>query len=194
MESSLSEARKNARSLRGRKYLTEDEVSRLRKGARASGRHKHRNDLIILMMFYHSLRATELIRLKWEQIDLDKALIHVNRIKRGVSSTHPIRGDEMRLLRMLKRLYGKSIYVFSTERKGPLSYDSVYRLVSNAGKLAKFEFPINPHMLRHATGFHLFNKGVDIRVLQVYMGHRNIHNTTIYAELSGERFKKIWED
>ncbi len=191
---SLSESRKIARSLRNRKYLTDLEVERLRKGARASGRHKHRNDLIIFMMFRHALRVTELIRLKWDQVDLDKGLLHVRRIKNGIPSTHPLRGEEMRLLRMVQRQYDQSVYVFTTERKSCLSYDSVYRLVANAGKNAKFDFPINPHMLRHSTGFYLANKGEDTRAIQAYMGHANIDNTVLYTELSPGRFKNFWED
>jgi site-specific recombinase XerD len=50
----------------------------------------------------------------------------------------------------------------------------------------------HPHMLRHACGFALANKGHDTRALQGYLGHRNIQHTVRYTELSPDRFKDFW--
>ena len=50
----------------------------------------------------------------------------------------------------------------------------------------------HPHMLRHACGFALANKGHDTRALQAYLGHRNIQHTVRYTELSPQRFKDFW--
>jgi site-specific recombinase XerD len=62
----------------------------------------------------------------------------------------------------------------------------------SAGEAARLEFPTHPHMLRHACGFALANKGHDTRALQVYLGHRNIQHTVRYTELSSDRFKDFW--
>jgi site-specific recombinase XerD len=51
----------------------------------------------------------------------------------------------------------------------------------------------HPHMLRHACGFALANKGHDKRSLQAYLGHRNIQHTVRYTELSPDRFKNFWK-
>jgi hypothetical protein len=48
------------------------------------------------------------------------------------------------------------------------------------------------HMLRHACGYKLANDGIDTRVLQAYLGHRNIQNTTRYTALAPDRFKGFW--
>jgi site-specific recombinase XerD len=61
-----------------------------------------------------------------------------------------------------------------------------------AGADAKFGFKAHPHMLRHACGYALANKGHDTRALQAYLGHRNIQHTVRYAELSPTRFKDFW--
>ena len=50
------------------------------------------------------------------------------------------------------------------------------------------------HMLRHACGYKLANDGIDTRVLQAYLGHRNIQNTTRYTALAPDRFKGFWRD
>ena len=53
-------------------------------------------------------------------------------------------------------------------------------------------FPVHPHMLRHACGFVLANRGTDTRTLQAYLGHRSIQSTVRYAELAPGRFKNLW--
>jgi len=55
-------------------------------------------------------------------------------------------------------------------------------------------FPVHPHMLRHACGFYLANKGVDTRSIQHYLGHRNIQHTVRYTELAPHRFDGFWDD
>src|SRR5690606_14041204 len=88
--------------LRTREYLTTHEVESLRKAARSNGRHGHRDDTLILVMFRHALRLSEATVLRWEQVDLNQGLLHVRRLKNGLSSTHPLRGIELRALRQLK--------------------------------------------------------------------------------------------
>ncbi len=101
---------------------------------------------------------------------------------------------EIRALRRLYREYPDSPYVFSTERKGPLTDSAARKIVARAGRVAKIGFPVHPHMLRHATGYYLASKGEDTRAIQAYMGHRNIQHTVRYTELSPERYKDFWKD
>jgi site-specific recombinase XerD len=67
-------------------------------------------------------------------------------------------------------------------------------MVARAGHEAGFKFGVHPHMLRHACGYALANKGVDTRSLQAYLGHRNIQHTVRYSELSPTRFKDFWRN
>ena len=184
---------KNA-DLRSREYLSQPEVDTLRKAAQQNGRHGHRDDTIIFIMFRHGLRVSELIGLRWDQVDLKQGLLHVKRIKNGIPSTHPVRGPELRALRKLQRDYPDSPYLFITERKAPLSARTVRHIIHEAGKQAEFEFTIHPHMLRHSTGFYLANQGHDTRAIQGYLGHANINNTVIYTQLSPQRFNNFWSD
>jgi len=126
--------------------------------------------------------------------DLKQGLMHVNRLKNGVTSTHPIRGPELRALRRLKRDYPDTPYLFVTERKGPLTASAVRKIVSRAGEIANLGMPIHPHMLRHSTGFKLANDGHDTRAIQLYLGHKNIQHTVKYTELAPGRFKNFWTD
>jgi site-specific recombinase XerD len=65
-------------------------------------------------------------------------------------------------------------------------------MVDRAAVEARLGFPAHPHMLRHACGFALANKGHDTRALQAYLGHRNIQHTVRYTALSPGRFKDFW--
>jgi integrase len=178
--------------LRTREYLTDREVEQLMAAAKAN-RYGHRDATMLLLAYKHGLRAVELVDLRWDQIDFDNATLAVRRAKKGSPSTHPIRGDELRALRRLAREQDpKSAFVFISERASPFTTAGFARMVERAGVLAGFTFKAHPHMLRHACGFALANKGHDTRSLQAYLGHKNIQHTVRYTELSADRFKEFW--
>ena len=180
--------------LRTREYLTEAEVGRLMAAAKGH-RWGHRDATMVLMAYRHGLRASELVDLRWAQVEFGTATLHVRRVKRGTPSTHPILGDELRALRRLQRdQEPKSPFVFNSERGAPFSTGGFARMVERAGVEAKLGFKAHPHMLRHACGYALANKGHDTRALQAYLGHRNIQHTVRYTELSPTRFKDFWQD
>jgi integrase len=178
--------------VRSREYLTLDEIQALMKAAGNIGRHQHRDRTLILIMFRHGLRVSEAVDLRWDQVDFKAGSIHINRLKNGKPATHYLEGDELRALRRLRREYAKSPFIFVTERGGPLTRSTVNKLVTRAGREAEMEFPVHPHMLRHACGYYLANKGVDTRTIQDYLGHISIVHTVRYTELSPNKFKGLW--
>ena len=180
--------------VRPREYLTDSEVGRLMKAAGKTGRHRHRDSTLILVAYRHGLRVSELVAMQWDHVDLSQGRMHVGRVKQGIDSVHPIRGPEIRALRRLKRDYADSPYLFTTERQGPLTDSAVRKIVTRAGEVAGFAFPIHPHMLRHSTGYKLANDGHDTRAIQQYLGHKNIQHTVRYTQLSAARFKDFWKD
>jgi integrase len=178
--------------LRTREHLTEAEVERLI-GAARKNRWGHRDATMILTAYRHGFRPTELVDLRWEQIEFSAGALHVRRVKRGTPSTHPILGDELRALRRLQREQEpRAPFVFTSERGAPFTTAGFARMVERAGAAAMLEFKAHPHMLRHACGYALANKGHDTRALQAYLGHRNIQHTVRYTELSPTRFKDFW--
>jgi len=181
-------------SRRKREYLTPDEIEKLLQASSKLGRHGARDRTLILLAYRHGLRVSELVSLRWDQVDLKAGLLHVARLKNGLASTHPIRGLELRALRELRRNYPSSPYLFVSELGGPLTPATFRKLLARAGERAKLPFPIHPHMLRHSTGYKLANDGHDTRAIQQYLGHRNITHTVRYTELSPERFKGFWRD
>ena len=185
-------SRPKNREVRSREHLLPDEVGALIVAAGQVGRHRLRDRTSILVAYRHGLRVSELIGLRWDQIDFKRAQMHVNRLKNGSPATHPIEGDELRLLRRLKREYPDTPFLFTTERGGPLTRSTVSKLLSRAGQEAELPFPVHPHMLRHGTGYYLANKGVPTRTIQAYLGHKSIQHTVRYTELSANAFRGLW--
>jgi integrase len=177
-----------------RKYLTAREIEKLMDYAREHSRYGHRDATMILVNYRHGLRASEVCDLQWHQIELDHGRMHVRRAKNGTPSVHPIRGDEIRALRKLRRESPNEAYVFVTERGGPMSTIGFHHLIQRLGEAAKMPFSLHPHMLRHACGYKLANDGHDTRALQHYLGHKNIQHTVRYTELSPDRFRDFWRD
>ena len=183
------------RDRRSREHLTEREVELLMETAKGRGRYGHRDATLILLAYRHGLRVSELVALRWDQVDLTGGMLHVNRVKRGTASVHPVRGPELRALRKLERegpTHGA--YVFASERDGPLSAAGFRKLLARIGEAAGLGFPVHPHMLRHGCGYKLANDGHDTRAIQHYLGHKNIQHTVRYTELSADRFKGFWGD
>ena len=186
--------RKPNAEYRSREHLAEREVERLIEAMKGN-RWGHRDATMVLIAFRHGLRASELVDLHWDQIDLERALLHVRRLKNGSPATHPLTGKELRALRRLQREQElKSPFVFRSERGTPFTKRGFQAMVERAGKATGFNMKIHPHMLRHACGFKLANDGVDTRTIQAYLGHKSIQHTVRYTELAPTRFKSLFRD
>ena len=186
--------RKPNAEYRSREHLTEREVERLIE-AMKDNRWGHRDATMVLIAFRHGLRASELVDLRWDQVDLEHALLHVRRLKNGSPATQPLTGKELRALRRLQREQDtKSPFVFTSERGAPFAKRGFQAMVERAGEAAGLDMKIHPHMLRHACGFKLANDGVDNRTIQAYLGHKSIQHTVRYTELAPTRFKSLFRD
>jgi type 1 fimbriae regulatory protein FimE len=184
------------RSARPREYLTEREIEKLIEAAK-DNRQGHRDATAILIAYRHGLRASELVALRWDDIDFRTGKLHMRRSKGGTASVHPIGARELRALRRLQREMPEgvcSVYVFVSERLAPLSVAGYQRMVAWAGEAAGFPFLVHSHMLRHSCGYKLANDGQDTRAIQHYLGHRSITSTVRYTALAPDRFKGFWKD
>ena len=185
--------RRNA-EVRSREYLTDAEVNRLISAA-GENRNGHRDATAVLVAYRHGLRVGELVTLRWDTVDFAHGRLHVSRLKSSAESVHPLSGRELRALRRLKRDQDlASPFIFTSERGAPFTTAGFRKMIARLGVAAHFDFPVHPHMLRHACGFKLANDGVDTRSLQAYLGHKNIQHTVRYTELAPTRFKHFWRD
>ena len=180
--------------LRTREHLTEAEVERLIKSVNRN-RHGHRDATMVLVAYRHGLRAAELVDLRWGAGGLQNGQPARPQGQAGHAQQHPILGDELRALRRLQRdQEPKSLFVFTSERGTPFTTAGFARMIDRAATRAKLAIKAHPHMLRHACGYALANRGHDTRALQAYLGHKNIQHTVRYTELSPTRYKNFWRE
>jgi integrase len=171
-------------------YLRPDEARRLIEAAGKRGRYPFRDKVLVRMVFRHGLRASEAVGMRWSQVDLDQGVIHVARVKGSKDSTHSLDRDELRDLRKLRQQVA-GLHVFETERGGPPGVDALQYIVREAGREARLDVEVHPHMLRHATGYALANEGVDTRLIQDFLGHVDIRHTAHYTALSPRRLAAV---
>lgn len=186
--------RQKNKQLREREHLSPPEIDKLMAAAKSIGRHGIRDSTMILISYRHGLRISELVTLKWSQIDLEQGYVHILRRKNGIDATHPLFGSELRALRKVQKDYPSTDYVFISERKAPVTEHVFRKVLKRAGEIADLNVKVHPHMLRHSTGFKLANEGRDTRSIQHYLGHKNIQHTVRYTELAVTRFKNFWSD
>ena len=179
-----------------RRYLTQGEVEQLLEAARG-GSAPERDYCLILMSFVHGFRVSEARHLTLSDIDLREGCLYIHRLKQGFSTTHPLLAREMKALKawlkVRKGLKGADTdWLFLSKRGGPLSRQRIYQLIQTLGERAEISVCSHPHMLRHACGFALADRGVDTRLIQDYLGHRNIRHTVRYTASNAGRFEGVW--
>jgi integrase len=175
----------------GHRYLTPEQVEALIKAARQN-RHGQRDALMISLAWHHGFRVSELVDLRWSAIDWKRADIAVNRLKNGKDTRQPLDGADLRVLRALYRDRTSDEYLFVSERGSPFTRDGFAKLLKAAAARAGIE-NAHPHALRHACGHALAVKGRDTRLIQDWLGHRNIQHTSHYTDGVSARFKGIWD-
>jgi type 1 fimbriae regulatory protein FimB len=180
---------------RGKNFLTEAEMKRLLEAARR-GRHGVRDHLLMLMAYRHGLRVSELVDVRLKDFDMETGRLYVRRKKGSLSTHQPIEGDELRAIRAYlrereQRSGARSSYLFLSER-GPMTRQAINYLAKEIGERAKLRFRVHPHMLRHSTGYYLANQGHDTRLVQDYLGHKNIAHTVKYTRTAAARFEDLW--
>ena len=153
----------------------------------------------MLITFRHGLRVSETCRLKLDQVDPQSRVLHVIRLKHGLSTTHPLRSDELRAINAwLKVRTSMKVPVnvktfFVSRQRQPLHRSTVNLLLQKYSTAASLPLQAHPHMLRHGCGFALADQGADTRLIQDYLGHRNIQHTVKYTASNPARFQRLWQ-
>ncbi|EEE1598514.1 tyrosine-type recombinase/integrase [Salmonella enterica] len=181
-----------------RKYITLNEWDSFFSAIKGSST-ECRDKALFKLAYKHGLRVSELINIQVSDIDLKESTIFVKRLKNGFSTIHPLQKKTSDLLKkwMKKRTEylikkQKSDYLFLSVTGHPLSRQWIFKLSRRYGEAAGLSLKLHPHMLRHACGYALANQGLDTRLIQDYLGHKNIHHTVLYTASNAGRFYKVW--
>ncbi|WP_118987982.1 tyrosine-type DNA invertase [Photorhabdus sp. CRCIA-P01] len=180
-----------------RKHLTQFEVERMLEIAK-KGPNPERDYCFVYMSFIHGLRVSEARHLRLSDLDLGTKTLYVQRLKCGLCTNQPLLEYEINAiqawLKVRKTFRGaESNWLFLSRSGNPLTRQRIYQIISQLGQLANISVHSHPHMLRHACGFSLADRGADTRLIQDYLGHSNIRHTVRYTASNSERFQGVWE-
>ncbi len=173
--------------------LSPDEVARL---LAATTCLKHRAALSVA--YGAGLRVAEVAALKVTDIDSQRMLIRVERGKGGRDRNAMLSPDLLSLLRdwwKEGRRQGVMqadgwLFPGQTHAK-PISTRQLSRVVEEAAKAAQISKHVSPHTLRHSFATHLLEDGVDIRVIQVLLGHAKLENTALYTKVATRTVRAV---
>jgi len=162
--------------------LSKEEVARVLAGARNL---KHRT--MLMTAYAAGLRAGEIVKLRPEDIEAERQLIRVRRGK-GEKDRYTILSPRLyKELRWYWNHYRPGVWLFpGPDRNKPLCYRSLNRAYNAARKEARIHKGRGIHTLRHSFATHLLESGVDIRTIQILMGHRSIRTTAGYIHLASQ--------
>jgi integrase/recombinase XerD len=150
---------------------------------------KHR--ILLELMVASGLRVSEAVALKIEDIDFEEKTIHVKSGKGGKDRKTIVSVSVLKLINEyldIRKI--DSEYLFE-KKEGHIGVKLPQLIIKEAAKKARIRKKISCHTLRHSFATHLLNEGVDIRFIQVLLGHADISTTQIYTKVSTEQIKKI---
>lgn len=160
--------------------LSRPEVARLIEAA--SG---FRDRAILMSLYSAGLRAGECVRLRPSDIDSDRMMIRIEQSK-GRKDRYVMLSE--RLLSHLRRYWRTcrpQLWRFpGSDPSRPLSTDRVRRIVASARQRAGIAKRVSPHTLRHSFATHLLERGDNIRVIQMLLGHHSLRSTQLYTHVA----------
>ncbi len=164
--------------------LSKEEIERL-----ISSTKNMNHRLIIQIGYSAGLRISEIINLKWQDVDFDRNLIHLKRAKgkkdRIVMLSLKVKEGLMNLTP------NKEGYIFLTNRGGKYTQRTIQKIIKNAAINVSIRKNVTPHTLRHSFATHLLENGTDIRYIRDLLGHSDISTTLIYTKVSNKNICNI---
>ena len=179
------------------KTLTEDEVDSLLQAPNTDVPLGHRDRAMLELLYATGLRVSELINLKQAQVNFNQGVVRI--VGKGDQERLIPLGDEaQRWLRefvdgprMEILLERQTDYLFPTRRGDRMTRQAFWHIIKRYAQKADIDKKLSPHSLRHAFATHLLNRGADLRVVQLLLGHSDLSTTQIYTHIARERLKDL---
>ena len=179
------------------KTLTEDEVEALLNAPNTDEPLGHRDRAMLELLYATGLRVSELINLRQSQINFNQGVLRI--VGKGDRERLIPLGDEsQRWLRdfingprMEILLERQTDFLFPTRRGNRMTRQAFWHIIKRYAEKAGIRRKLSPHSLRHAFATHLLNRGADLRVVQLLLGHSDLSTTQIYTHVARERLKEL---
>ncbi len=179
------------------KSLTEAEVEALLAAPTVADPLGHRDRTMLEVLYATGLRVTELVNLKHSQVNANQGVIRIlgkgNRERLIPLGEEAVRwlADFVRGPRTEILLERQTDYLFPTRRGDRMTRQAFWHIIKRYAKKAGVEKELSPHTLRHAFATHLLNRGADLRVVQMLLGHSDLSTTQIYTHVARARLKEL---
>ncbi|MEE4163238.1 MAG: site-specific tyrosine recombinase XerD [Woeseiaceae bacterium] len=179
------------------KTLSEDEVDALLNAPNTDEPLGHRDRAMLELLYATGLRVSELINLKQSQINFNQGVLRI--VGKGDRERLiPLGEESQRWLqdfidgpRMEILLERQTDYLFPTRRGDRMTRQAFWHIIKRYAEKAGIRRKLSPHSLRHAFATHLLNRGADLRVVQLLLGHSDLSTTQIYTHVARERLKDL---
>lgn len=179
------------------KTLTEDEVDALLNAPNTDEPLGHRDRAMLELLYATGLRVSELINLQQSQINFNQGVLRIvgkgdreRLIPLGEESQRWLR-DFINGPRMEILLERQTDFLFPTRRGDRMTRQAFWHIIKRYAEKAGIRRKLSPHSLRHAFATHLLNRGADLRVVQLLLGHSDLSTTQIYTHVARERLKEL---
>ncbi len=179
------------------KTLSEDEVEALLSAPNTDEPLGHRDRAMLELLYATGLRVSELINLKQSQINFNQGVLRI--VGKGDRERLiPLTDESQRWIRdfidgarMEILLERQTDYLFQTRRGDRMTRQAFWHIIKRYAEKAGIRKKMSPHSLRHAFATHLLNRGADLRVVQLLLGHSDLSTTQIYTHVARERLKEL---
>ena len=179
------------------KTLSEDEVESLLHAPNTDEPLGHRDRTMLELLYATGLRVSELINLKQSQVNFNQGVLRIvgkgdreRLIPLGEESQRWLK-DFIEGSRMEILLERQTDYLFPTRRGDRMTRQAFWHIIKRYAEKASIRKKLSPHSLRHAFATHLLNRGADLRVVQLLLGHSDLSTTQIYTHVARERLKDL---
>jgi len=163
-------------------YLRQDEVRRF-----FAKIHDRRDRALFDVIYKYGLRVSEATLLTLQDVDFERGKIYIRRVKHGIGGEKPIFRDTRRLLKSYLEERQETGSALFTGRQGNLSDKRIAQLFKLYARKAKLDPEFSVHRLRHSIATHMFDAGEGVETVKDHLGHVNIANTMIYAQITNKR-------
>lgn len=177
--------------------LSEEEVDSLLNAPNTDEPLGHRDRAMLELLYATGLRVSELINLKQSQINFNQGVLRIigkgdreRLIPLGEESQRWLKNfiDGPRMEILLER---QTDYLFPTRRGDRMTRQAFWHIIKRYAEKSGIRKKMSPHSLRHAFATHLLNRGADLRVVQLLLGHSDLSTTQIYTHVARERLKDL---
>lgn len=164
-------------------------VSEIQKMFNVCQNLKHK--VILTLLYACGLRVSELINLKWQNIDRQRMIINIIAAKGKKDRQVPLPENIISLLEKYWRQYRSTEYVLNGQFSIQYSSESILQVVKQTAQKAGINKRVYTHLIRHCSFTHMVENGTDINLIQRIAGHNNVKTTMVYTHISHTLISKI---